>query len=455
MRYLPFIAVAILLIAADSGAKTPAAAVELPPLRQAFDQALSEAATAHEQHTREMPGQYVKAIETLEAERRQSGDLGAVIALRSERARFLTESNVVVEAARAEHPAILRLKRQYLRKQAHGAVQRDEAILRAAETYTNHLTVLKQQLTRSGRMDAALLLQAEEQSVTRDPRVQGAARDIAANRLAEADEGDATNRPIVALSGSELDEETAAAPGDPARLIAASIVSFSFSDRDVTGSTVLTRLQRLCLDRGVTLRFASRRIELRTSKTGAGTPRFVSGFRPATVAGTRPRTFALHEVPLRTVLQAVCLTAGLGYTIDPELKAVVLVDMDEPGAVWSPDPLPAAQIAKERVTVEWRRQHIGRTALAEGEVATALQGIADYIITLKDGVRVCLPQTPASRTRFEQIRNALGAAPPVPVQLTAMGTIGAESSGQGVTVGDAVLLEITIGRRYSIASPSR
>jgi phage tail protein X len=246
----------------------------------------------------------------------------------------------------------------------------------------------------------------------------------------------------------------AANRGDPARLIGESTVSFRFSDRDLSSSTILTRLQGLCLNHGVVLRFASRKIELRPVKNKAATPRFVSGFRPAIGRGSRLRTYALNDVPLRTVLEAVCLTAGLGYTLDRELGAIVLVDPDHPGATWCPDLLPADRIAKALGASGTRDGHMGRTILVQGDAVTAVQGIADYIITLKDGVRVCLPQAAASQARFEQVRKALRGATPDTVHITAMGVIRPESSAQGLTLGGAVLLEVATGLRYSVSPAS-
>ena len=76
----------------------------LTAFRQQFDQAISAAGTAYVQQTADKPGQYLKSIEALEAERRQAGDLEAVVALRQARLQFRATTNVVMGDAQAELP---------------------------------------------------------------------------------------------------------------------------------------------------------------------------------------------------------------------------------------------------------------------------------------------------------------------------------------------------------------
>ena len=86
----------------------------LTAFRQQFDQAISAAGTAYVQQTADKPGQYLKSIEALEAERRQAGDLEAVVALRQARLQFRATTNVVMGDAQAEPSVVRTLKQQYL-----------------------------------------------------------------------------------------------------------------------------------------------------------------------------------------------------------------------------------------------------------------------------------------------------------------------------------------------------
>lgn len=410
----------------------------LPALRQQFEQALNEAGAAYVQQTADKPKDYVKAIESLEAERRQTGDLDAVVALRQERTHFLATTNVVVGTARDEQRDVRILKSQYLRQLTRFAEQRDQAIVAAAQTYTNQLALMKVQLTRAGKAREALLVQDEVASVGRDARVQAAT--LARYTNPETPGGAPATNAVPPLAVAD--------PLNPAHLLEESVVSFKFADADLdTPADLLSRLAQRCQSRGVRLRATAPRLNVKSVQTeGSGAPRFVLGPRqgPGRSRG-RAKTYTFDAVPLRTVLQAFCAGAGLGYTVDADNREIVLVDADDPKATWAADPQPPNEILKDLQSSESRRQHIGRALLFTGEVTGTVQGMNELVLTLKDGTKLGLPSTAANRVRFERIRNAMGTAEKRDksgVEATALATIRADSSAQGLVLGDAVLLEV-------------
>ena len=429
----------------------------LPALRQQFEQAISDAGNTYAQRTADRTGHYVESIETLEAKRRQAGDLDAVVALRQERAHFLATTNVDLGDARAEHRDVRNLKQQYLSRLTRFAEQRDQAIGAAAQAYTNQLVLLKVQLTRAGKTREALLVQDEAATVGQDPRVQAAT--LARYTNPETPEGASatTSAPPAAVESA----------GSLARLLEESIVSFRFTDAELDApAELLKRLAQRCQSHGVRLRVAAARLNVKSAQAENGVPKFVLGPRtgPARSKG-RSKTYTFDSVSLRTVLQAFCAGAGLGYTIDNDNSAIVLVDDADPKATWTADPHSAGEILRDLQAVESRRAHIGRELLFTGEVTGTLQGLNEFVLTLKDGTRLGLPITAANRVRFERIRGAIGTAEKRDrngVDVTALATIRPDSSAQGLVLGDAVVLEIYGAGNYDVsvsagptASPAR
>ena len=439
----------MMVLTAITVAAGPAPTDSLPALRQQFEQALGEAAAAYVQQTADTPKDYAKSIDTLEAARRQTGDLEAVVALRKERARFQATTNVVVETAADEHRDIRTLKSQYQRQLARFAEQRDQAIVAAAQTYTNQLVILKTQLARAGKTREALLIQDEAASVGQDARVQAAA--LARHTTSETPESAAATNAAPALAVAD--------PLNPARVLEEPVASFRFTDAELDApADLLTRLAQRCQSRGIRLRATAPRLNVKSDQTEVGTPRFVLGPRQGpTRSHGRARTYSLDAVPLRTVIQAFCAGEGLGYTIDAGSKEIVLVEADDPKATWAADPHAPGEILRDLQTSDARRLHIGRTVLFTGEVTGTVQGLNELVLALKDGTKLGLPSTAANRVRFERIRNAMGATEKRDrsgVEATALATIKADSSPQGLVLGEGVLLEIYGANNTDLSVPA-
>jgi len=433
---LVFLVCAVTKLALAAGA---APTNSLTAFRQQFDQAINAAGTAYVQQIADKPGQYLKSIETLEAERRQAGDLEAVVALRQARLQFRATTNVVMGDAQAEPSAVRNLKQQYLDQLARCAEQRDQMIVAAAGTYTNQLALLKIQLARAGKTGEALLVQDEAASIQQDARVKAATL----IRHAESEtHGD------TATTSAPPETVTAAVPGlSPDRLLNEATVSFRFTEAELdTPADLLTRLAQRCLNAGVRLRAATNHANIKTVQAEGGKTTFVVGPRTGpTRSRGRAKTLTFDTVPLRTVLQAICAGIGLGYALGSDSRELVLVDADDPKAIWMPDLQSPGEILKALQIVESRRQHIGRALLFTGEVTGTVQGLNEFVLALKDGTKLGVPSTGANRVRLERIRTALGATEKrdrTGVEVTALATIRSESSAQGLVLGDAVLLEV-------------
>ena len=432
---------------AASLAAGPADTNGLPALRHSFDDALAKATAAYAGGTADLPGKYRQWLDEQEGERRRTGDLDAVVALRRERAHFAATTNVVIENARTEHGVVLALKRQYLYQLTLAADRRDDLIAAAAKDYTNQLETLKVQLTRKGRTAEALLVQSEQRTVAADPQVSRATLGAYAREAAAAASSNAATAGV-------------AAPGtlDPERLLDESVVTFRINDSDLSSpADVLSRLHRRCMDRGIRLRVAASRLNVKSVKIENGVPRYVlSPVRSLASARPRGRGFSFNNVPLRVVMQTFCAAEGLSYRADRDQKELVLLDAADPQATWTPDPLPADQIAAALETPESRRQHIGKTVLAEAEVASAVQGVSDFILGLKDGTRMYLPTTTGNHAAYDRIRNALSADRAQGrqvVEVTALASVHPESTVRGLVLGNAVLLEVGVGGNYSLPVP--
>ncbi len=429
---------------------------DLAVLRHAFDQALGEAQSNYMQRTGDMPAKYVSALDTQEAERRQAGDLEAVVALRQERTRFLASTNVSIENARGESPGLLGIKRQYSRQTALLAGQRDDAIAKAAQVYTNALASLEQQLTRDGRRAEASMVRNETRSVRNHPLVRAAMLGLAAASAETAGRETTSSQPDAAVPSSEDSVPPSAAALDPARLLDEAVVSFQFSGRDLSSpADLLGRLAQRCMARGVRLRVAAPRMNVKSFTVEDGVPKFTLGALrgPSATPALRSGKCTLNAVPLRTVFQILAAAMGLSYRVDQDAKEIVLLDAGDPGATWSPDPLPVDRIPAELATPELRRRHIGRSVLVTVDVTSTIQGVGDLILVLKSGTRMYLPRTAVNQARFEQIRDALNAdarQEDESVHVTALASVHPESSAQGLAFGDAVLLEISTGNRHSI-----
>ena len=82
-----------------------------------------------------------------------------------------------------------------------------------------------------------------------------------------------------------------------------------------------------------------------------------------------------------------------------------------------------------------------------------MQGLNEFVLTMKDGTRLGLPITIANHTRFERIRGAIATAEKrdqTGVEVTALATIHSDSSPQGLILGDAVVLEIYGTANYTV-----
>lgn len=424
----------------------------IPSLRGQFDAALTQAQNEYDRQIAALPSGYLQMLDAREADRRKTGDLEAVVALRKERTHFMATTNVMIGDARMEQGGVLALKRHYLRQMTLAAERRDDLIAAAAQTYTNHLEALKLQFIRAGKKPDARLVQDELLSVLDDPRVRAATLSAYARRPAGTDA-------LTTNSQAQAGEVPAAEATDPERVLDESVVSFRFTDSDLASpADLLGRLAQRCMNRGLRFRVAASRLNVKSFTVEDGTPRFVlTPTRPPAGPRPRSRSFVFNGVPLRVVIQTFGAAMGVAYRADRDTKELILLDAGDPRSTWTPDLLPVDQIATALQSFDSRRQHIGRSVLVTADVVSTMQGVGSLILNLRNGMRLYLPPTTANHAAYERIRTALtgdNTRGREGIEITALATVHPESSAQGLVLGDAALLEVGVGRNYSVPASS-
>jgi hypothetical protein len=157
---------AVLFSAPLSAAPAAAAPTgELPRLQTIYSNSVSVIEAKYAAQRTNAPAQYLLDLDALEKSYQQKGDIKGVVAVRSERKQFNRE--LVVPGPDTDgDPTELKTVRAKLRArpaELDDQKKKEMADLNAA--YFNRLEGLQRELTRQGRIDAALSLQAEMDTI--------------------------------------------------------------------------------------------------------------------------------------------------------------------------------------------------------------------------------------------------------------------------------------------------
>ena len=153
-RMCKAIILVILTVASTCWAKTTEERIEA--CRDAFNASLSDIQANHETQIKRWPGGYLRALAELEKEERDKGELNTILLIRKEAERFRKEPSLA--NTRAEWVGLSTLQDEHRKKKDRIVMERDEGILALRDKYVTYLEDVKKRLTKSGKIDDAILI---------------------------------------------------------------------------------------------------------------------------------------------------------------------------------------------------------------------------------------------------------------------------------------------------------
>ena len=164
--------------------------------------------------------QYVQLLDSLEKKFQGAGDLGGLVAVRKERARFTETKQIPDDAVVAVPQELADLQGKAIKALQIADLKKNRQIVAGSNKYVAALEDLKKNLTKQGKVDDAVEVNAEIARVKERPEVTAAQFTVAAVAVDTKVSEPATNSaPKVAV---------VQAKGIPAALKSAMILYFSF-----------------------------------------------------------------------------------------------------------------------------------------------------------------------------------------------------------------------------------
>ena len=147
---------------------------DLASLKTMYDRYVTDLQEAHREKTRKWSQDYVQALKTLETQVQASGELDALLAIRSEITRFKQTPTIPTHAIVRTPTALRTLQERYARQPDSYRREAAKAMFAMAKEYERRLDKLQRQLTAQGRIEDALGVKSERARVQQSPEVTAA-----------------------------------------------------------------------------------------------------------------------------------------------------------------------------------------------------------------------------------------------------------------------------------------
>ena len=146
---------------------------DLPSLKAGYEKSLTAVVTNYEATVKGWPASYVNALKTLQAKLQKDGNLDGWSDVKTELARFQADPKIEDAnlSSRAEIQ-VVQAKYKELPLQASG--EKNQKIVSLSQKYMARLGALQSELTKQGKMEDALAVNAEIKRVKTSPEVTSA-----------------------------------------------------------------------------------------------------------------------------------------------------------------------------------------------------------------------------------------------------------------------------------------
>jgi hypothetical protein len=138
-------------------------ALKWEELQKKFETASSEIGSKYEKERSELGGKYVGALQKFEATLQEKGELEELLTVRKERELFIASATPGAEGP----PELSRLRTLYTESRAPIDKRQKEEIVRLMGAYLNQLETLQSELTRTGEIEAAVVVKNEGERIRR------------------------------------------------------------------------------------------------------------------------------------------------------------------------------------------------------------------------------------------------------------------------------------------------
>ena len=167
---LGFLVLSLPLSAASEKFVIPA----VPALKASFEKSLKTLITSYDTATKNGSSSYVAALKELQVRLQKAGDLDGWTAVKNELDRLNVDPNAdpsIPADALSSGEALLALQTKFRGVLAQLAVDKNQKIVALSQKYITSLTALQMDLTKQGKMDEALVVNAEIKRVKGSPEV--------------------------------------------------------------------------------------------------------------------------------------------------------------------------------------------------------------------------------------------------------------------------------------------
>jgi len=114
---------------------------------------------------KDLAAKYESTLITVAGQAQKEGRLEALLAIRREQDRFAKEASVPKELDRGGSPAVVKWQEVYNREFAKALSERDSGVSALTARYLNHLDLVKQELTKAGKLEDALAFMREYETI--------------------------------------------------------------------------------------------------------------------------------------------------------------------------------------------------------------------------------------------------------------------------------------------------
>lgn len=146
---------------------------DLPSLKASYEKSLNGIVSAHETAVKSWPESYFNALKALQSKLQKDGNLDGWSDVKAELDRFQSEPRIEPAhlSARAELQSV---QTKYKEAPLQAALEKNQKILSLSQKYQAKLKALQSDLTKQGKMEEALAVNAELKRVKASPEVTSA-----------------------------------------------------------------------------------------------------------------------------------------------------------------------------------------------------------------------------------------------------------------------------------------
>lgn len=402
---------------------------------------------------------YTAMLKAAEKTLQDQGALEGVVAIRAEKERFQKQMSVPETDDGNDNLDVVGVRQKYRERAAKLFTEQAREIVGAFQKYTDSLCVLKKQLTKDDKIDAALAVQEEQSRIAKNEQISVALAAVqTADALAAAKS--ATTSTGADKPYEKVPAHVTGAAADMAKLLdSVKIESLEFSSYEVNSPAgLLTRFAAAVVPKGIGVRLDAKKLGTVSVWYQDGVPRFSLPYRYGSEYGGEARGYNVSGFSAGDALRAMCTVLGLGYKIDPAGKGVVLLDSTASDALWSCAGLSLPDVLDALKTDSSKRTVVGKTIVVAGNVTRTVDGLASMSVDLDNDVRLQFPKDEAGKEQYDSIKSKYAEAERMnrsyrsnyyKTEVVAMGDISAASGARCVVLEKCRVLSTTSRYNYS------